>query len=63
MRSLTRSGPPLQDGAERGHTFELPSRYRQLERVTIQYASWDLSQVVLCDERNGTVLWVRRKYL
>jgi transposase InsO family protein len=39
-----------------GVRFELPSRYRQLERVTIRYASWDLSVVVLCDERSGTVL-------
>ena len=24
--------------------------------MTIRYATWDLSQVVLCDERSGTVL-------
>ena len=39
-----------------GVRFELPSRYRQLERVTIRYASWDLSQVVLVDARSDTVL-------
>ena len=36
--------------------FEVPSRYRHLERITIRYASWDLSRVSLIDERAGTVL-------
>ena len=36
--------------------FEVPSRYRHLERITIRYARWDLSRVSLIDERAGTVL-------
>jgi hypothetical protein len=36
--------------------FELPSRYRHLDHVTIRYASWDLSWVHLVDERTGAVL-------
>jgi putative transposase len=39
-----------------GHRFEVPSRYRHLLRVTVRYASWDLSQVHLVDERRGTIL-------
>lgn len=39
-----------------GHRFEVPSRYRHLERVAIRYASWDLSQVHLTDERTSTAL-------
>jgi len=39
-----------------GVRFELPSRYRHLDRVTIRYAGWDLSQVVLVDARTDTVL-------
>ena len=36
--------------------FELPSRYRHLDHVTIRYASWDLSWVHLVDERTDAVL-------
>ena len=39
-----------------GQRFELPSRYRHLCRVTIRFASWDLSFVHLVDERTGAVL-------
>jgi len=39
-----------------GVRFELPSRYRHLDRVTIRYASWDLSYVVLVDPRADKVL-------
>jgi len=39
-----------------GRRFELPSRYRHLERVTIRRASWDLGWVHLVDERRGEVL-------
>lgn len=39
-----------------GHRFEVPSRYRHLERVRIRYARWDLSQVYLVDERTSAVL-------
>jgi putative transposase len=39
-----------------GIRFELPSRYRHLKRVTIRYASWDLSRVYLADPQNGKVI-------
>ena len=39
-----------------GRRFEVPSRYRHLERITVRYASWDLSRVSLIDERADTVL-------
>jgi transposase InsO family protein len=32
-----------------GRRFELPARYRALERVTVRYARWDLSRVDLID--------------
>ena len=36
--------------------FEVPSRYRHLRDLTVRYASWDLSQVHLLDERSGRIL-------
>lgn len=39
-----------------GVRFELPSRFRHLSRVWIRYASWDLTRVVVVDERHGNVL-------
>jgi hypothetical protein len=36
--------------------FELPSRYRHLKRVTLRYASWDLSHVYLADPNSGQVI-------
>jgi len=39
-----------------GRRFEIPNRYRHLERVAIRYASWDLSQIHLVDERTEKVL-------
>ena len=33
-----------------GVRFEVPSRYRHLERLTLRYARWDLSNgIALCD--------------
>ena len=32
-----------------GTRFEVPSRFRHLERLTVRYARWDLSSVSLCD--------------
>jgi hypothetical protein len=40
----------------KGRRFEVPSRYRHLERLTVRFASWDLSRVYLVDERTGFVL-------
>ncbi len=39
-----------------GRRFEIPGRYRHVERVTIRYASWDLSQVHLVDACTEKVL-------
>jgi putative transposase len=36
-----------------GRRFEIPSRYRHLERLRIRYASWDLSRVDLVDPKTG----------
>jgi len=39
-----------------GVRFELPSRYRHLKRVTLRYASWDLSHVHLSDPNSGQII-------
>ncbi|MFQ5923489.1 MAG: IS481 family transposase [Anaerolineales bacterium] len=39
-----------------GIRFELPSRFRHLERLSVRYARWDLSSVQLTDERTETHL-------
>lgn len=39
-----------------GRRYEVPSRYRQMERLCVRFASWDLSRVWLADERNGHIL-------
>lgn len=39
-----------------GVRFELPSRYRHIEKVTVRYAGWDLSHVYLADGRSGQIL-------
>lgn len=39
-----------------GQRFEIPSRYRHLERVPLHYARWDLSRVDLVDPRTGAIL-------
>ncbi|MGH7897450.1 MAG: IS481 family transposase [Candidatus Binatia bacterium] len=39
-----------------GRRFEIPSRYRHLDRVTVRWARWDLGHVYLVDERTATVL-------
>jgi hypothetical protein len=39
-----------------GIRFELPSRYRHLRRVTLRYASWDLSHVYLADPQSGNII-------
>lgn len=36
--------------------FEVPNRYRHMETITLRYASWDLTQVHLVDERSDKVL-------
>jgi hypothetical protein len=36
--------------------YEVPSRYRHLERLSVRYASWDLGRVHLVDARTGTLL-------
>jgi putative transposase len=39
-----------------GIRFEVPSRYGHLEKLSIRYASWDLSTVHLCDPKTGAIL-------
>lgn len=39
-----------------GVRFEVPARFAHLPRPTIRYARWDLSSVLLCERRTGTVL-------
>jgi putative transposase len=39
-----------------GIRFEIPSRFRHLERIHVRYASWDRSYVHLVDPRASTVL-------
>jgi hypothetical protein len=39
-----------------GVRYEVPSRFRTLERVSVRYAEWDLSMVHLVDNRSGALL-------
>ena len=39
-----------------GRRFEVPSRYRHLERLRVRYARWDLRSVDLVDPRTGAIL-------
>jgi putative transposase len=39
-----------------GRRFEIPNRYRHFVQVEVRYASWDLTQVHLVDDRTGQVL-------
>jgi transposase InsO family protein len=39
-----------------GVRFELPSRYRHLDRLAVRWARWDLGHVYLVDDRRGAVL-------
>jgi putative transposase len=39
-----------------GVRFEVPNRFRHIERLPVRYARWDLSSVDLVDERSGAFL-------
>jgi transposase InsO family protein len=39
-----------------GIRYEIPSRYAHLEKLSVRYASWDLSSVYLSDFKTGAVL-------
>jgi hypothetical protein len=39
-----------------GVRYEVPSRYRTLERLSVRFASWDLSMVHLVDDKSGALL-------
>lgn len=39
-----------------GGRFEIPSRYRHLQRVRIRYARWDLATCDLIDAHSGAIL-------
>ncbi len=39
-----------------GCRFEVPSRYRHMDRIAVRWADWDLTQVYMVDDRSGSVL-------
>jgi hypothetical protein len=39
-----------------GVRFEIPDRYRHLERISLRYASWDLGYVFMADPKTGGIL-------
>ena len=39
-----------------GTRYEIPSRYRHLTRICFRYASWNLANVYLADDRTGQIL-------
>lgn len=39
-----------------GARFEIPSRFRQMKKLTIRYAGWDLSQVYMADPHSGEII-------
>lgn len=39
-----------------GRRFEVPDRFRHLDRLAVRFASWDLRQVFLVDPQSGAVL-------
>lgn len=39
-----------------GRRFEVPARFRHLDRLHLRYAGWDLSHVDLTDARTGEIL-------
>jgi len=54
MREVTRT-QRRSDGTVSldGHRYEIPSRFRHLEKLTLKYAVWDMSHVHLVDFRTG----------
>lgn len=40
----------------KGIRYEIPSRFRHLERLPVRYARWDLSSVAIVDEHTGASL-------
>jgi putative transposase len=53
LRTQRRSDGTISIESQR---FEIPARYRHLERVAVRYARWDLTPVYLVDDHTGTVL-------
>ncbi len=39
-----------------GVRFEIPGRYRHLEKITLRYARWNLGLIHIVDPRSGTLL-------
>jgi transposase InsO family protein len=39
-----------------GVRFEVPARWAHLPRLSVRYARWDLSSVLVCDRRTGAVI-------
>jgi hypothetical protein len=53
MRSQRRSDGTLSLAGQR---FEVPARYNHFARIAVRFASWDLTQVYMCDQHTGTAL-------
>jgi putative transposase len=58
FRAQVARSPRRSDGtlSLEGRRFELPARYRHLDRVWVRYARWDLSAVDLVDPHTGAIL-------
>jgi hypothetical protein len=58
FRAETRRTQRRSDGtlSLEGRRFEVPSRYRHLERLRLRYARWDLRTVELLDPHTGAIL-------
>jgi len=52
-RKQRQSDGTIQLGSKR---FEIPNRYRHVEKLTLRYARWDLSRVDLVDPNTDTIL-------
>jgi hypothetical protein len=54
--AFTRTQTRTQRKSDGSRRFEVPDRYRHLTQLEVRYASWDLSQVHLVDQRTGSAL-------
>jgi hypothetical protein len=53
MRTQRRSDGTI---SVEGVRFEVPARFAHLPRLSVRYARWDRSTVLVCDRRTGAVL-------
>lgn len=52
-RSLRRSDCTI---SVEGRRYEVPSAYRHLKRISVRYADWDLSRILLVNQQSGDIL-------